>query len=247
MKRMFSFLALLSLFLLFLFTGSAAAIPSLGVAPTDGGWYLGEPEDYKSWFVDPENFIPFSGDEGFSIPADGGSLTVWAGYSGEAPKWWGSTDEDVGVWLFTNNQFGLGFEFSGESFDKITSKKISGYHGSYYYGVNLGKPWSASGWSDPPETSPFYGDNLLYKFYTGDFSYGENFEPSTDWVVGQDWLFVVAGEFSYGSIVLEDLLAKSPATSSSGYPVPEPATMLLLGSGLIGLAAVGRKKFRKKS
>ena len=38
----------------------------------------------------------------------------------------------------------------------------------------------------------------------------------------------------------------SQGTGSSATPTPEPATLLLLGTGLVGLASFGRKKLFKK-
>lgn len=152
---------------------------------------------------------------------------------------WSSATQ-IGV---VNGLLGTGYDYGSVSGDMVAFNYY-GYTPSNIDLVGSGAfdfngAWFTSAWYDQNVSFKGYSDGTL-QYTSSDYA----INTTVPMWIGLDWTGI-------DRLVIDNTNAQWAMDdftyNESGAPIPEPATVLLLGTGLIGLAGIGRKRFRRNS
>jgi PEP-CTERM motif len=197
------------------------------------------------WWSDPRNM--FGGTYGTSGIADVRNNTIFKDYQSPGFVHWVSWQTPAPITLQSFNlvaihDYGLNpYEFRDINYRGISEFKL-------FWGVGSSGPWTLL----YDYTVNPVQDSGNHKVYGGGVNYpGLNYLElfadvplTTAQYFRAEFIQYGTGSSAYGDAQgprIYELDGYGPTTA----PIPEPATMLLLGSGLVGLAGYGRKKFFK--
>ena len=255
-------LIIIAALLLILVPTLSLAVPNLQIY-IPGATYDTETEtwviyemNYELWVIGAHldvNDVKFAA--AFPTGENGSIQVTW--HTPSSPDYGGGGIDDF---TLTFNDPNLGADSNRLDYEDYRDSYPTSDPDPATYGFGSGTPLAGDGAQIPPH-GVFPTD--FYEYFIGDFGTDgtvENYIPGDELgdeacgeikifdisVSGYSWVDIGA----YDHVILSNTNAKyvfTPYSHDGASTIPEPATMLLLGSGLIGLGWFGRRKTKKGS